>query len=208
MKELRGWSAFAIGVGIPTLITFIAVGAWHGAGWTFILFGLMHAIYISIYEAWMEWRKGRRRLLKKRGITVAEPGRAQILLYHLITLVAVIYANVMFRAHTVGEAVSIWQGMSAFNGLGLQTAGATLHWGLAASLLVGLFLVFTMPNTQQIMGPFDPAINWREWRAVAQPPITWTWKPNAAGLVFAGVTLFLAIMFIQRGKAIFLYFNF
>jgi len=43
---------------------------------------------------------------------------------------------------------------------------------------------------------------------VGHSPIRWTWKPNAAGLVFAGVTLFTAIMFIQRGKAIFLYFNF
>jgi hypothetical protein len=43
---------------------------------------------------------------------------------------------------------------------------------------------------------------------VGKAPIQWTWKPNAAGLLFAGVTLFLGIVFIQRGKAIFLYFNF
>ncbi len=64
------------------------------------------------------------------------------------------------------------------------------------------------PNTQQIMGRFDPAWNWRDWRDVGRAPLSWTWKPNAAGLLFAGGVLFIAIMFIQRGQAVFLYFNF
>ena len=38
--------------------------------------------------------------------------------------------------------------------------------------------------------------------------LSWTWTPNWAGLLFAGVTLFLGVMFIQRGQAVFLYFNF
>ena len=208
MRGLRDWPAFAVGVGVPSFATFVAVGIWHGAGWTFVLFGVMHAIYICTNEAWGEWRKRRRRQLKKLGKTLAESGPARMLFFHAITLIAVIYANVMFKARTVGDAVTVWKGMTALNGLGLDTIGTTLDWGLGASLLVSIFLVFLMPNTQQIMGRFDPAYNWKEWRSVARSPIRWTWKPNAAGLIFAGVTLFLAIMFIQRGKAIFLYFNF
>lgn len=206
MRGLRDWPAFAVGVGIPAFVTFVAVGIWHGAGWTFVAFGVMHAVYICTNEAWGEWRRRRRRQLKKLGQTLAEPGPVRTLLFHAVTLVAVIYANVMFRAHAVGDAVLVWKGMTGLNG-GALDAGA-LDWGLAASLLVSVVLVFMAPNTQQIMGRFDPAYNWREWRGVATPPIQWTWKPNAAGLLFAGVTLFLAIMFIQRGKAIFLYFNF
>ncbi|HEX5262032.1 MAG TPA: MBOAT family O-acyltransferase, partial [Phenylobacterium sp.] len=205
-RGLDGWPRFAVGVTIPAFVTFVAVGIWHGAGWTFVLFGVMHAIYICTNEAWGEWRKRRRRHLKKLGRTLAESGPVRMAFFHVITLIAVIYANVMFRAHTAGDAVTIWTGMTGLNGLGLDTT--RVGWGLGASLLVSAFLVFMTPNTQQIMGRFDPAHNWREWRAIAPAPIRWTWKPNAAGLVFAGVTLFLAIMFIQRGKAIFLYFNF
>src|SRR5689334_9113554 len=116
-RGLSAWPAFAAGVVIPTLVTFVAVGAWHGAGWTFILFGVMHAIYLSTYEAWAERRRQRRRHLKKIRKTLPEPGRAQILLGHVITLLCVIYANVMFRAHTVQDALSIWRGMTALNGL-------------------------------------------------------------------------------------------
>ena len=192
---------------VIALVTFVAVGVWHGAGWTFVTFGVMHAIYICTNEAWDEWKRRRRRVLRKQGRTAPEPGRPRVLAFHVVTLVAVIYANVMFRAHTVGEAAEVWRGMTALNGLGLDTLTG-LDWGLAASLAISVVLVFLMPNTQQIMGRFDPAFNWREWRKVGLPPVRWTWKPDAAGLLFAGVTLFFAIMFIQRGKAIFLYFNF
>jgi D-alanyl-lipoteichoic acid acyltransferase DltB (MBOAT superfamily) len=207
-RGLRDWPAFLVGVGIPAFVTFVAVGIWHGAGWTFVVFGVMHATYICANEAWNEWRKQRRRKLRKLGRTPPEPAGVRLLTVHLVTLVAVIYANVMFRSMTVGDAVGVWAGMSGLNGLGLDAAAAGFDLGLATSLIVSALLVFLAPNTQQIMGRFDPAYNWAEWRRVGRPPVLWTWKPNAAGLAFAGVTLFLAVMFIQRGKAIFLYFNF
>ena len=207
-RGLRDWPAFAVGVGIPAFVTFVAVGIWHGAGWTFVLFGVMHAVYITINEAWLEWKKRRRRALKKQGRTMAESSALQMAGFHVITLLAVIYANVVFRATSVGEVVKVWGGMTGLNGVDMTAAAQIMDWGLAASLLVSIILVFLMPNTQQIMGRFDPAYNWREWKAQARPPISWTWKPNAAGLVFAGVALFLGVMFIQRGRAIFLYFNF
>jgi alginate O-acetyltransferase complex protein AlgI len=206
-RGLKGWPAFGAGVGVPAFVTFVAVGIWHGAGWTFVLFGLMHAIYICTNEAWDEWRKRRKRALRKLGKTLAEPGPVRVFAFHLLTLAAVIYGNVMFRAASVGDAVSVWQGMTALNGAGLELLG-TFDSGLWASLAIAFLLVFLAPNTQQIMAPYDPAYNWKDWKTVGIAPIRWTWKPNAAGLIFAGVTLFLAIMFIQRGKAVFLYFNF
>jgi D-alanyl-lipoteichoic acid acyltransferase DltB (MBOAT superfamily) len=211
-RGLRDWPAFTVGVGVPAFVTFVAVGLWHGAGWTFVLFGVMHATYICINEAWLEWRKRRRRQLRKLGLTLAESGPARMALFHTITLVAVVYANVMFRSGyaggTVANAVEVWKGMTGLNGVGVGAGASTLTWGLAASLVLSVVLVFLMPNTQQIMGRFDPAYNWGEWRDVAKPPLRWTWTPNVAGLMFAAVTLLGGILFIQRGKAIFLYFNF
>lgn len=207
-RGLGPWASFLVGVMVPAFVTFVAVGIWHGAGWTFVLFGVMHAIYICANEAWTEWRKQRRRKLKKLGRTQPDPGAPRRLAFHLLTLVCVIYANVMFRAPTVGDAMTIWRGMSGFNGLAGGGAAQALDAGLASLLILSALIVFVMPNTQQIMGRFDPAYNWREWRTSARPPVPWTWKPSAAGLVFAGVTLFFGVMFIQRGQAIFLYFNF
>lgn len=207
MRGLKGWNAFALAVGVPTFVTFVAVGIWHGAGWTFVTFGVMHALYICVHEAWRERRKNRRKALRKQGKTLAEPGVAERAGYHLITLLAIVYGNVMFRAGSVGDALSMWSGMSGLGGIS-ATLPVEAGWGLALTVALGIAIVAFAPNTQQIMRRFDPAYNWKEWADVAPSTFSWTWKPDALGLVFAGLTLFLGIMFIQRGQAIFLYFNF
>lgn len=205
-RELQGWPAFAATVVVPTLITFLAVGVWHGAGWTFVLFGAMHSIYVCSNEIWRERRARIRRKLRRSGRALKDPEWIERVSYHALTLLAVIYANVLFRAHSVHQALTVWSGMS---GLGAGEATfSTPGWGLLCTLISSAIIVFLMPNTQQIMWRFDPAYNWREWRDVGAAPIRWDWKPSIAGLIFAGAALFLGVMFIQRGQAVFLYFNF
>ena len=166
----------------------------------------MHGVYICINEAWREVqaraRRRRRKLKRRRG----SPAHAERIVGYLITLLAVMFANVMFRALTVARrdrylAQHGWPCRPA-------SAAGAFDAGLVMTIALGAAIVFLFPNTQQIMGRFDPAYNWREWRDVARPPIAWTWRPNLAGLAFAAVTLFLGVMFIQRGQAVFLYFNF
>jgi D-alanyl-lipoteichoic acid acyltransferase DltB (MBOAT superfamily) len=203
--RLKGWSAFLVGIAIPTLVTFIAVGTWHGAGWTFVLFGFLHAIYICTNEAWREHRSRLRRAYRRAGKALPESGLFQRLSSHALTLLAVAFANVVFRAHSIADAGQVWLGMSGFGG-GTLVPGMGVR--LMATLSVCAVIVFLMPNTQQIMGRFDPAFNWKDWRSVAPAPVQWTWTPSLPGLIFASVTLFLGVMFIQRGQAVFLYFNF
>jgi hypothetical protein len=114
----------------------------------------------------------------------------------------------MFRAASVRDAVSVWRGSIGLNGA--YDPNMSLQQGveLAVVILLGVAIVAFMPNTQQIMRRFVPAYNAAEWVDVAPAMLSWTWAPNWAGLLFAGVTLFLGVMFIQRGQAIFLYFNF
>jgi alginate O-acetyltransferase complex protein AlgI len=206
-RGLNGWPQFLVAVALPTFITFVIVGAWHGVGWTFVLFGVMHAIYICINEAWREFGKQRRRKLKKLGLTVREPGRAGIVASRLVTLAAVGFANVMFRAPNVESAWHIWKGMTGFRGPGPATP-SNLDLILAASIALSIVIVFLAPNTQQIMRRFNPAYNWKDWKDVAKAPLDWTWKPSTAGLLYVGLMLFLGVIFIQRGQAVFLYFNF
>jgi hypothetical protein len=192
---------------LPIFITFVILGLWHGAGWTFVLFGAAHGIYLGVNEAWREYEAGRRRKLKRAGLPLPSPKPWGAAGYHALTLAAVIYANVMFRAATPGDAAWIWRSMT---GLGTRRflLEAWLNSGLVVMLVIAGGLVFLMPNSQQIMGRFDPALNWREWRDVGRPRFRWSWSPSPLGLVFAGVTLFLGVAFIERGQTVFLYFNF
>jgi alginate O-acetyltransferase complex protein AlgI len=204
---LTRWSEFLLGTGLPIFITFVILGLWHGAGWTFVLFGAAHGIYLGVNEAWREHEAGRRRKLKRAGLPLPSLKPWNAVVYRLMTLVAVVYANVMFRAATPGDAGRIWCSMTGL-GTWLLPMAESFNHGLVAVLVVATGLVFLMPNSQQIMGRFDPALNWREWRDVAPPPIRWGWMPSPLGLVFAGLTLFLGVAFIERGQTVFLYFNF
>jgi D-alanyl-lipoteichoic acid acyltransferase DltB (MBOAT superfamily) len=204
-RGLSGWSLFAVGLAIPSFVTFVAIGIWHGAGWTFIAFGVMHAVYICTNEAWRERRKLKKRRLKKAGVKMADPAGLEVAGYHLLTLVAVMLGNVMFRAQSVGDAVSIWGAMARFNG---NFAAPGLGVELLATIVIAALIVALAPNTQQIMRRYDPAHNWHDWAGVALARFDWTWTPSPLGILLAGLTLSIGIAFIQRGGAVFLYFNF
>ncbi|GAO38733.1 putative O-acyltransferase [Sphingomonas changbaiensis NBRC 104936] len=206
-KRLTGWSQFAVGIGIPTFITFVAVGIWHGAGWTFVLFGVLHAGYICINEVWRENQKHRRRRRKKQGLPIREASALQIAGYQAVTLCAIAFGNVLFRAASVSDAMEIWHGMAGLSGI--TAAGwSTLGLGVLAYSAIGILIVALFPNTQQLMRNYDPAYNWDEWKGVSPPRISLVWRPDIKGLIFGALALLLGILFIQRGQAIFLYFNF
>lgn len=73
------------------LIVFFATGLWHGAGLTFIVWGLFHGVFLLIERAFLgDW-------LKKNKLKF---------LNHLYTLLVVLLGWVFFRADTLPAAVS------------------------------------------------------------------------------------------------------
>lgn len=206
-RGLTKWKAFLVGTATPTFITFVAVGIWHGAGWTFVLFGVLHAIYICVNEAWREFQKQRRKKLRKLGRSPTDPPLPRRIGFHLLTLAAIAFGNVLFRAASVEDAWRIWGGMVGAEGVS-GAAASSVGFDLIAYVAIGVLIIALFPNTQQLMGRFDPAYNWREWRDVSLPVVRYRWRPDAKGLIFAALVLLLGILFIQRGQAIFLYFNF
>ena len=205
-RGLTGWSSFAAGVAVPTLFTFLLSGLWHGAGWTFIVFGLMHAIYVLVNEVWRERRKHINRARRKAKLPPLAAGRWEMIGYHALTLFALGFTNVMFRATSIGDAWTISKAMLGFDGV--ASSGYALPPELALLLAAAIAVVALFPNTQQIMANYRPAVNFGQWQGVNHPPLMWRWRPDARGIAFAGVILFFAVMFIQRGQAVFLYFNF
>lgn len=199
------WPSFAVTVAVPTVVLFVAIGLWHGAAWTFVLFGLMHGSYLAVNEYWREKnRKARRK---------APVPASSMALYHALTLVAVVFANVMFRAGSPADAVAIWAGMLSLSELGQlpavlpATRGELFSEPLVFLLAAGA-LIFLCPNTQQIMGRYRPILHWARWRDAAPAWIRLTWRPTLPWALFTGFVLFLGTAFILRGQSEFIYFNF
>lgn len=88
------------------LIVFFLTGFWHGASWSFVVWGLFHGLFMVIE------RLGFEKLLGKMWKPLA----------NLYTLLVVIFAWVLFRADTLGQALDYWAGMFDFIGSDVQTA--------------------------------------------------------------------------------------
>ena len=109
-------------------IVFLVSGLWHGAEWTFILWGLIHAIYRIVGD--LTYKK-REKLYSRLGIdTASRPVRA---FRTAVTFVLVCFAWIFFRANNTSELLLILGklftsfGASTFaNELGLTLGGAVI----------------------------------------------------------------------------------
>lgn len=75
-------------------IVFLASGIWHGAGWNFVIWGMLHGICILIHRV---WKNSGRKLNKLVG--------------WFITMNLVNIFWIFFRAETVSDAIKIIKGM-------------------------------------------------------------------------------------------------
>jgi len=211
----------------PTLLVMLVSGVWHGAGLQFVIWGLIHGVYLCINHGWRalsfvrKWRAG------KRYHAAMGP------IGFVITFLSVVVAMVFFGAPSASVAVHVLQGMIGLNGMELP-AGALGFLGPLTGMLQGfgvteaawwhiqsfaqqmgivvLFLGLAVlgPNTLQIL----------QWESVG---IT-SGKPSAAARVFgllpalrwqysfiwAGIVAVLAAAAIYRigGPSEFLYWQF
>jgi len=203
------WPGFAVTVGVPTFVTFLLSGIWHGAGWTFIVFGLLHALYVLTNQIWREIEKAARKRRRQAKLPPLEPGWLRILGYRLLTTFALGFTNVFFRATSVADGWTVSKAMLGLSGgIGSAFDGTAMSLDMALVVGVAALIVVLFPNTQQIMSAYRPATNYAEWRGVNHPPLMWRWRPTPFGFAFLAAVFFAGLMMVQRGEAVFLYFNF
>lgn len=120
---------------VNLFLTMLLGGLWHGANWTFVLWGAYHGTLLAL-----ERRNG------KRGFGWRLPRVFQI----GVTFVLVMFGWVLFRSPSMGIVVRMAQGLAGLNGWGaaypLADAGA-LNWAIWLFCLV---LVFFAKNTWEI----------------------------------------------------------
>ena len=204
--HLGDQASFAFTVMIPTVLVFVVIGLWHGAAWTFVIFGALHGIYLASNEF---WRRRYRKQRRKQG----GPRASMMALYRVLTLLCVVFANVVFRADSVASALRVGRGMVRFDRLGelagaIPLSPADLIVKPFVFVLIAVFIIACMPNTQQFLGRYTPVIHWKTWRKVAPPVISLTWRPTLGWALAMSLVTFLAIAFVTRGQSEFIYFNF
>lgn len=171
------------------LIVFLLSGLWHGAGWTFIIWGALHGLAILIHRWW-----------KKTGVQIQH----QLAIF--ITFIFINFAWVFFRANSISDAWHVIKTMvipsTSWNEFSfIHKENPLLNIGViiqpdnpsllsAVILLFGLLgIVWLYPNSMQQMQNF---------------------KPRTNRSVFIAVMIFLIVHMSMHatGASEFLYFNF
>jgi alginate O-acetyltransferase complex protein AlgI len=178
----------------PTLITMGLAGVWHGAGTQYLIFGLLHGLYITVNHAARIFFPPPKKPPPRTWIAENAIHAAKVLAVYL----AALFAFAFFRAPSTGAALQVLAGMAGLHGLGAGLPRATL-----AQLAILFAIVWFAPNTQQIMTRYEPALG----RAVANPYGRLTWHPAAGWAVAAGTVGALGILALG-GTTEFLYFQF
>jgi D-alanyl-lipoteichoic acid acyltransferase DltB (MBOAT superfamily) len=97
---------------VNLFITMLLGGLWHGAGWTFVLWGGLHGLYLAANHAWSDAR--RRWIFPNQTFGIG--GR---LLAWFTMMLGVMVAWVFFRASDITSALAVLKGMSGLNGMAL-----------------------------------------------------------------------------------------
>jgi D-alanyl-lipoteichoic acid acyltransferase DltB (MBOAT superfamily) len=217
-------------IAFPTFVTILLAGIWHGAGLQFVVFGLLHCLYLTVNHAWRIFgpraSRDTRRFLYRAFNQVWAVA---------LTYLSVLLAQVFFRADSIRDALRMLGGAFGLHGWELplpvresslvkfgpisdfllqhrliEVGSIELYNSVTKPLLynipviIGLaLLVWGTPNTYQILGTWNPSLQ-------KVPPMRWRfmdWQPNLAWSLSVGVMLFFVLTRLDHPGR-FLYFQF
>lgn len=201
---------------INLMLTMLLGGLWHGAAWTFVLWGGLHGLFLVINHAWHALRRRLGHDLSHSGWLATWGGR-------LLTFIAVTIAWVFFRAEDSTVAFSILKSMVGLNGivwpnveLGTQLKEllTNMGWefmplayfeGAKDLVVVGvvLMVVWLLPNTQELIGSYRPVLETDG--AVKQGKLQW--KPTTGWMLVIVLIGLISILKLSEMSE-FLYFQF
>jgi alginate O-acetyltransferase complex protein AlgI len=114
-------------------VTWLLTGLWHGAGYTFLIWGMLQCIFLVVYRWQM---KPARKLYKRLGIS--KKNKFILLAGTLLTFVAVLISWVFFRAENLGDAgyilTHIFTGWSKMPYMGPSAFETVLGFGMIVLL--------------------------------------------------------------------------
>jgi alginate O-acetyltransferase complex protein AlgI len=208
----------------PLVTTMFISGLWHGAGFGFILWGLIHGFYLTINHGWRAvagrlWRDrpSYDRVMKPAGL--------------VLTFVLVTTAMVFFRAQTVTSALDLVKGVIGLNGvalpqtlfdhLGISLTNAFHRIGVTADdswsahdfemsaiwISFLMFIALICPNTLQILDRYEPALGVKAQRAKRTIGKIVEWSPSLPWAVAVSIVAAIAIV-STGGPSEFLYWQF
>jgi alginate O-acetyltransferase complex protein AlgI len=188
------------------MLTMLLGGLWHGAAWTFVVWGGLHGIYLVVNHAWVA--------IKPAAALSHVPAAVRHSSAVAVTFLAVLLAWVFFRAADIPTALAMLASMAGINGLGWPSPSLTtdidvlllaahvppfvIAWKSLLVYLSALFIVFALPNSQQ----FVESDLFRRDSGVAL-----VWRPGIVSATAMALAVSLCVLLFSSASE-FLYFQF
>lgn len=165
------------------LLTFLVLGLWHGAGWNFVFFGLLHGIYVLIET-----------IIRKRSPNLARHGffkrNVGKIFSILVTQYLIFLAWIAFR---VNDTNNMLYSMEKFVFLDFQTSNI-LPFLISHKLPFALIILFIILHL----------ISYRAQNLQEKISQLKTWKWTA----FLTAIILMTILFYNGNPSDFIYFRF
>lgn len=126
---------------VNLMLTMLISGLWHGAAWTFVVWGVLHGIYLLL-----------ERHVAGLYSKLSTPRSIDFMLMPVrwsLVMAGVLLGWSLFRAKTFTDAVSIWSGILQWEGLG---AGKVVLWqiGVYSSILLLTYIATWLLRKRQL----------------------------------------------------------
>lgn len=174
---------------VNLMTTMLLGGLWHGAAWTFVIWGGLHGLGLTVNHYWAKW-----------GPKGWFDGRRKVIAIGL-TFAFTTIAWVFFRAETWSGAGRILAGMFGFSGLGLEGVGLeAVGW-----VLFGLGIVWSLPDTPELFARVLDDQSLKDAQIRPRPGPRWRFSPGMA--LAAASLLFLSVLNAWKTSE-FIYYTF
>jgi D-alanyl-lipoteichoic acid acyltransferase DltB (MBOAT superfamily) len=168
------------------IITYLLMGLWHGAAWTFIIFGLFHGILL-VLETITE--KYRNRLFDL--VRLNEVAALKNALGWVVTISLLSFSLLFFRANSLGDSVLLIKNSLDFSG----TKEAVRFMLRNGELLFGLVMIIVLMAAEFLHAKYDLT------RIISGRPLIVRW-----GIYIGFIFFILVFGVLQKQK--FIYFQF
>ena len=172
---------------INIMIVFLLSGLWHGANWTFIIWGGLHGFYILASSWTKELRRGISSFFQMETFPMAQKALRILITFHLV-----LFSWVFFRSKSLADAVTIFNSMFVldFSRIGINVSGFGRF-----ELMVALVAILVMEAVHVAQRNVNIA------EALSRKPIWLRWA------AYYGL-LFSVLMFGEFKISPFIYFQF
>ena len=138
------------------MVTFLVSGIWHGANWTFVLWGVMHGVFQVVEKA--------------LGMQKCESKRVRIVIPRIIvTFLIVTIAWIFFRVPTIGDGFAFIERIFTDHGAVLKPVNTHILFSAFAILTVSATDIMNefFPNRFRLIGSRNRYVRWATYYVLA-----------------------------------------